>query len=101
MSGAESKAVLNRVIHEPARLAIVATLYVVESADFTYLAHRSGLTDGNLSSHLAKLEQAGYVDVDKSFEGRRPRTIYTLNPSGRRAFDDYREALARVLDPPA
>lgn len=100
MSGAEGKAELDRVIHEPARLAIVATLYVVASADFTYLANRSGLTDGNLSSHLAKLEQVGYVDVEKSFEGRRPRTTYTLNRSGRRAFDEYRQTLAKVLDPP-
>ena len=90
---------LNRLIHEPARLSIVATLAVVECADFTFLATRTGLTDGNLSSHLSKLEDAEYVGVEKTFEDRRPRTIYTLTGAGRQAFDKYRADLERVLNP--
>ena len=92
---------IDRVIHEPARLILVSNLYVVESADFTYLARRTGLTDGNISSHMARLEDAGYVTVVKTFNGRRPRTIYELNGRGRAAFEAYRANLGAVLDPPA
>lgn len=99
MSSESAGTGLDRLIHEPARLALVATLYVVDSADFTYLATRTHLTDGNLSSHLSKLEQAGYVDVEKGFEGRRPRTTYTLTRAGREAFHRYRANLDRVLNP--
>ncbi|MCA9728544.1 MAG: transcriptional regulator [Candidatus Eisenbacteria bacterium] len=80
---------LDRVIHERARLAIVSALAVVPSASFKDLKTTLGLSDGNLSVHTRKLEEAGYVDCHKSFEGRVPRTDYVLTPAGRRALEDY------------
>jgi len=88
---------LDRVIHEPARLMIVAYLYVVESADFTFLMRQTGLTWGNLSSHMSKLEEAGYVEVDKSFVERKPRTMLRLTDAGRAAFREYRKRMEQVL----
>jgi len=89
---------VDRIIHEPARLIIVAILYAVESADFLYLLRETGLTKGNLSSHLARLEDVGYVDIEKTFQGKVPRTICRLTDDGRTAFDDYRERLQRAID---
>jgi DNA-binding MarR family transcriptional regulator len=89
---------VDRIIHEPARLIIVAILYAVESADFLYLLRETGLTKGNLSSHLARLEDVGYVDIEKTFHGKIPRTICRLTDSGRAAFDEYRERLKRAID---
>ena len=88
---------LDRLIHEPARLRLVTLLYVVDEADFTYLADRTGMTAGNISSHMARLEAAGYVEVDKSFVGRRPRTVYRLTASGRTAVQTYRREIAALL----
>lgn len=95
----ESNADIDRLIHEPARLTLIANLYVVDSADFTFLSRRTGLTDGNISSHMTRLENAGYVSVTKTFEGKRPRTIYELTSTGREAFDHYRNHLTGILDP--
>jgi DNA-binding transcriptional ArsR family regulator len=89
---------IDRIIHEPARLIIVAILYAVESADFLYLLRETGLTKGNLSSHLSRLEDTGYVDIEKTFQGKIPRTICHLTDRGRAAFDDYRERLKRAID---
>jgi DNA-binding MarR family transcriptional regulator len=89
---------IDRIIHEPARLIIVAILYAVESADFLYLLRETGLTKGNLSSHLARLEDVGYVDIEKTFQGKVPQTICRLTDSGRAAFDDYRQRLKRAID---
>ena len=91
---------LDRMIHEPARLRLMSTLYVVEEADFVYVSARTGFSAGNLSSHMAKLEQAGYVEVTKEFIGKRPRTTYRLTDVGRRAFEEYRGALADLLATP-
>ena len=88
---------IDRLIHEPARLRLVTLLYVVDEADFTYLADRTGMTAGNISSHMAKLERGGYVEVDKSFLGRRPRTVYRLTAAGRTAVQTYREEIAALL----
>jgi DNA-binding transcriptional ArsR family regulator len=88
---------LDRVIHEPARLAIVANLFVVESADFVFLLNRTRLTHGNLSSHMARLEAAGYVEVNKEFVDRKPRTMYRLTDDGRAAFVEYRREVLRAL----
>lgn len=88
----------DRLIHEPSRLVLVAELYVVDEADFAHLSKRSGFTAGNISSHMSKLEEAGYVDVTKSFVGKRPRTTYKLTEEGRTAFDAHRRAVAAVLD---
>ena len=89
---------IDRIIHEPARLLILAHLYVVESADFLFLMGQTGLTQGNLSSHMNKLEKAGYVDVVKQFVGRRPHTMLRLTDEGREAFRNYRERMKQVLD---
>lgn len=89
---------LDRVIHEPARLTLVALLSAVESADFLYLLKESDLTKGNLSVHLSKLEEAGYVEVEKTFRGKMPHTEYRLTSKGKSAFDQYRKSLSSVLD---
>ena len=88
---------LDRVIHEPARLLLVALLSSVESADFLFLLKESGLTKGNLSVHLTRLEEAGYLRVEKSFRGKIPHTEYKLTPQGASAFDRYRTSLGPIL----
>jgi DNA-binding MarR family transcriptional regulator len=88
---------LDRLVHEPARLMILAYLFVTDSADFVFLARQTGLTLGNLSSHVSKLEEAGYVEVAKTFRGKRPNTQLRLTGSGRRAFAEYRERIERAL----
>ena len=89
---------VDKVIHEPARLMIVICLYVVESADFIFLMNQTGLTRGNLSSHIGKLEKAGYVDVEKQFVNKKPRTLLRLTKQGRKAFRNYKNSMKRVLD---
>jgi len=88
---------IDRLIHEPARLLILANLHVVESADFTFLMNRTGLTWGNLSSHLNKLETAGYIVVEKTYLGKRPYTLLSLSDNGRGAFDTYRGQMQALL----
>lgn len=88
---------LDKVIHEPGRLAIVSYLAVVDEADFLFLLDQTGLTRGNMASHIAKLEKAGYVEVDKTFVDRVPRTTYRLTAAGREAYADYRTALVDSL----
>ena len=88
---------IDRLIHEPARLRIMALLAVLESADFLFLMRQTGLTQGNLSSHLSKLEEAGYVGIEKAFHGKRPRTTLRMSPAGRVAFAAYRSQLDRML----
>lgn len=80
---------IDRLVHEPARLAVMSLLYMVESADFTFLMNQTGLTWGNLSAHMSKLEEAGYLEVEKTFKGKRPNTMLKLTPQGRVAFKDY------------
>jgi len=89
---------IDRVIHEPARLMILALLYVVESGDFTFLMRQTGLTWGNLSSHLSKLEDTGYVEIEKEFVGKKPHTMLHLTDEGRAAFREYRQRMKQVLD---
>ncbi len=93
-----SVADIDRLIHEPARLMILALLYVVESADFLFLMRQTGLTWGNLSSHLSKLEEAGYVQIEKEFVGKKPHTMLHLTDDGRAAFREYRQRMKQVLD---
>ncbi|MBI1775253.1 MAG: transcriptional regulator [Proteobacteria bacterium] len=88
---------IDDVIHGRVRLAAVAYLASVESAEFTILRRVVNATDGNLSVHLRKLEDAGYVAVDKRFVGRKPQTVYALTPAGREAFRRYVERLAGLL----
>jgi len=89
---------IDKLIHEPARYSIMAYLYVVESADFLFLRNQTGLTFGNLSSHLTKLEKAGYVRIIKKFKGKKPHTMLSLTAKGRAGFDDYREKMRQVLE---
>lgn len=89
---------LDRTIHEPARYAILAILMSVEYAEFTYLRAQTGLTQGNLSAHLTKLEAAGLVKVDKSFEGKRPKTTLSITPDGIERVIAHSKELARFLD---
>jgi DNA-binding MarR family transcriptional regulator len=88
---------LDRVIHEPGRLMIMALLYAVERADFLYLQHETALNKGTLSSHLARLEEAGYVEISKTFRGKVPQTLLRLTDAGRRAFEEYRRKLKEAL----
>ena len=94
----ESITNINRLIHEPSRLTIIAHLYVVESADFLFLIRQTGMTWGNLSVHISKLEAAGYVEVEKEFLGKKPHTVVSLTSSGRIAFDEYRTHMKQALD---
>jgi DNA-binding MarR family transcriptional regulator len=89
---------IDRLVHEPARLMLMAVLYVIDSADFTFLMNQTGMTWGNLSAHMSKLEEAGYLEVEKSFKGKRPNTMLRLTPGGRAAFQAYRLKMKQVLD---
>lgn len=84
---------LDRLIHEPARLLIVTILSSVASADFLFLQRETGLTKGNLSAHLSKLEEAGYVKIEKTFKGKLPLTVCKLTSAGQKALKAYREQL--------
>jgi len=88
---------LDRVIHEPARLTIVALLAGVKQADFLWVLNESGLTKGNLSSHLAKLETAAYVEIEKTYRGKTPLTLLRLTPEGHAAFKEYKKSLTGLL----
>jgi DNA-binding MarR family transcriptional regulator len=88
---------INKMIHEPARLLIMAHLYVVESADFLFLMRQTGMTFGNLSSHMSRLESAGYIDIEKEFIGKRPNTKLSLTEIGREAFEGYRKNMRQLF----
>lgn len=89
---------VDRLIHEPARAGIVAILSNLESADFLYLQRETELTKGNLSAHLAKLEEGGYVKIEKTFRGKIPLTLCSLTEAGRSAFEAYRRQLKEFID---
>jgi DNA-binding MarR family transcriptional regulator len=89
---------INQVIHAPARLMILTYLYVVESADYVFLMRLTGLTWGNLSTHLTKLEEANYITILKEFQGKKPHTTICLTDQGRAAFRVYKQSLKQVLD---
>lgn len=80
---------IDRTIHEPARLLLLIYLFSVEKADFTFLKQQTGMTQGNLSSHLNKLESAGYILSEKRFRGKRPLTLIRISDTGREAFTSY------------
>jgi DNA-binding transcriptional ArsR family regulator len=88
---------LERLVHEPSRLAILTILSGVKEADFTFLLRISGLTRGNLSVHLSKLEEAGYVNVNKRFINKMPNTVYKLTKEGRKAFSDYLKNMEEII----
>lgn len=88
---------IDRVVHEPARLMILACLMAVEGVDFLFVANQTGLTRGNLSSHMSKLEESGYVEVKKEFVERMPRTLMSITRKGRDAFRAYKRSMSQVL----
>lgn len=88
---------LNPVIHGKLRLALLSLLAGVEEAEFTWLRAKTGSTDGNLGAQLAKLEEAGYVAVEKKFVQRKPQTIYRMTDAGRQALTEYVQALKQLL----
>ena len=89
---------VNTIIHAPARLMVMSYLYVVESADYVFLIRTTGLTWGNLSTHIGKLEEAGYVAIHKEFRGRKPHTSISLTAQGREAFRAYKQSMQQMLD---
>ena len=91
---------IDKVIHEPARFMIMTHLYIVESADFTFLMHQTGLTWGNLSFHIKKLADAGYVKVKKEFLNNKPHTMLHLTKNGRKVFEEYRKNMKQILEMP-
>jgi DNA-binding MarR family transcriptional regulator len=97
-SDLRSLAGVDRLIHEPSRSNILAILAVVESADFLYLRRETGLTKGNLSVHLVKLEEAGYIRIDKTYRGKIPLTLCRMTAEGRQAFDAYRNQLKQFVE---
>lgn len=88
---------VDRIVHEPARLMVVALLAAVKEADFQYLRQATGLTKGNLSVHLSKLEEAGYIAIEKTFRGKYPLTICRLTGHGRKVLDNYRKIIKGAL----
>ena len=88
---------LNPVVHGKLRLAVLSLLIAVEEADFTWLKQKTGSTDGNLGAQMLKLEEAGYVSMEKRFAGRKPQTLYRMTPVGREALAKYVAALKVLL----
>jgi DNA-binding MarR family transcriptional regulator len=89
---------IDHLIHSPARLMVLTYLYVVESADYIFLLRLTGLTWGNLFTHLTKLEGAGYITMEKTFREKKPCTIIHLSNEGRKAFRIYKKSMQQVLD---
>ncbi|HRY83923.1 MAG TPA: transcriptional regulator [Candidatus Cloacimonadota bacterium] len=89
---------IDRMIHEPARLAIIVYLSILREADFTYLLHKTKLSRGNLSVQLTRLEEAGYIETEKTFVKRVPRTMVTLTDKGKKALALYKDKLRSILE---
>lgn len=89
---------VDRLIHEPARLMILSILAAAEKVDFLFLLNETGLTKGNLSSHLGKLEGAGYIEIEKTYRGKVPQTLISLSETGRQAFEAYRKQLKNMMN---
>jgi DNA-binding MarR family transcriptional regulator len=97
-AGISSLVNIDPIIHAPARLTVLTYLYVVESVDFVFLKNMTGLTWGNLSTHLSKLEEVDYVTIEKKFKGKKPHTMIRLTDKGRAAFREYKQHMQKVLD---
>jgi DNA-binding MarR family transcriptional regulator len=89
---------IDQIVHAPARLMVLTYLYVVESVDYVFLKNVTGLTWGNLSTHLSRLEEAGYVGIEKGYQGKKPHTMIRLTDRGRAAFREYKQSMQEVLD---
>lgn len=90
---AQAVAALDRTLHEPARLSVLACLAAVDEADFVFLQSQTGMTGGNLSSHVKRLETAGYINMQKEFVDSKPRTTFQLTATGRAALTDYLKSM--------
>jgi DNA-binding PadR family transcriptional regulator len=89
---------VDRLIHEPSRSAILAVLAAVVEADFLYLHRETSLTKGNLTVHLSKLEEAGYITIEKTYRGKIPRTVCRITPNGKEAFEEYCRQLRQFVE---
>ena len=89
---------IDKTIHEPARITILTLLSVVDKTDFLFLKNSTGLTQGNLSSHLAQLENAGYVEIEKTFKGKRPLTLISISERGNKNFKAYLKTIKKYID---
>ena len=89
---------IDKMLHEPARLKIMAKINALDNADFLFLKKQTGLSSGNLSAHLIKLEKAGYVSIQKKFQGRRPHTTLKITKKGRDAFSSYKKKIIKVFE---
>ena len=89
---------INQIIHAPARLRILALLYVVTNLDYVFLKNQSDLSWGNLATHLKKLEEARYISIEKGYHGKKPQSKIQLTSEGRKAFQEYKKSLQQVLD---
>ena len=89
---------LDRTIHSPARLMVMTYLYVVDKVDYVYLTHLTGLTWGNLATHVNKLEESGYVEIEKTFVDKKPYSVIKLTGEGREAFKNYKQKMQSVLN---
>lgn len=88
---------IDPLIHAPARLRVMTYLYVVDSIDFVYLKRMTGMSWGNLSTHLTKLEEGGYISLHKSFQDKKPNTMIELTDEGRQAFRRYKDDMQQAL----
>lgn len=98
MAKSKPHSLIDEVIHQQTRLAIMATLAGVDRVDFNNLKVQLGLTDGNLSTHLTSLEKAGYVKIAKTFKGKKPRTTVSQTAKGKRALTNYIDLLQGILE---
>jgi DNA-binding MarR family transcriptional regulator len=89
---------IDRVIHSPARLMVMTYLYVTESVDYVYLTHLTGLSWGNLATHIGKLEESGYIEIEKTFVDKKPYSVIKLTKEGRGAFKAYKTQMQEVFD---
>lgn len=88
---------LDPLLHSELRLAVMSLLLSVDEADFSYIKEQTGATAGNLSVQIDKLQQAGYIEVSKAFEGKRPKTTCKITPVGTKAFEEYVNALKSYI----
>lgn len=89
---------IDQVVHSSPRLMVLTYLYVVESVDYVFLQRMTKLTWGNLANHIKKLEEAGYIDVEKGYQGKKPHTLIHLTETGRQAYKRYKDTMKRTLD---
>jgi len=96
--GTHPLANIDQIIHAPSRLMVLTYLYVVDSADYVFLMQMTGMTWGNLATHLSKLEEAGYIEMHKGYKGKKPHTTIQLTQHGREAFRTYKSSMVQILD---